>query len=106
MLIENLEAASSSCCQLLKRVCLESNTCGPLMCNDDLFEILVRPLKQFLGAKKMFNDYVRSNTNIVSERGLIRLAELFAAMASNDIGYQHLIRTPAAANTYERIGCF
>ena len=67
------------------------------MCNDDLFEILVRPLKQFLGAKKMFNDHVRSNTNIVSERGLIRLAELFAAMASNDIGYQHLIRTPAAA---------
>ena len=69
------------------------------MCNDDLFEILVRPLKQFLGSKKMFNDYIRSNNNVVSERGLIRLAEVFATMASNDVGYQYLIRAPAAANT-------
>jgi len=95
----HIEAASSLCCQLLKRVCLESDTCGPLMCSDDLFDTLVKPLRQFIGSKKMFNDYIRSNINIIGERGLIRLADLFAAMASNDIGYQYLIRTPSAQNT-------
>jgi hypothetical protein len=69
------------------------------MCSDDLFDILVKPIKQFLGSKKMFNDYLRSNTNLIAERGLIRLAELFAAIASNDIGYQYLIRTSTTPNT-------
>ncbi len=95
-----IEAASSLCCQLLKRLCLESDTCGPLMCSDDLFDTLVKPIKQFLGSKKMFNDYLRSNNNIIAERGLIRLAELFSAMASNDIGYQYLIRAPTTQNSY------
>jgi hypothetical protein len=94
-----IEAASSLCCQLLKRLCLESDTCGPLMCSDDVFDTLVKPIKQFLGSKKMFNDYLRSNINIIAERGLIRLAELFSAMASNDIGYQYLIRIPTTQNT-------
>jgi hypothetical protein len=62
------------------------------MCSDDLFDILVK-------SKKMFNDYLRSNTNLIAERGLIRLAELFAAIASNDIGYQYLIRTSTTPNT-------
>jgi len=69
------------------------------MCSDDLFDILVKPIKQFLGSKKMFNDYLRSNTNLIAERGLIRLAELFAAIASNDTGYQYLIRTSTTPNT-------
>ncbi len=94
-----IEAASSLCCQLLKRLCLESDTCGPLMCSDDVFDTLVKPIKQFLGSKKMFNDYLRSNINVIAERGLIRLAELFSAMASNDIGYQYLIRIPTTQNT-------
>jgi hypothetical protein len=47
----------------------------------------------------MFNDYIRSNINNVGERGLIRLADLLAAMASNDIGYQYLIRAPTTPNT-------
>ena len=69
------------------------------MCSDDLFDILVKPIKQFLGSKKMFNDNLRSNHNLIAERGLIRLANLFSAIASNDIGYQYLIRSPATANT-------
>ncbi|CAF1205961.1 unnamed protein product [Rotaria sordida] len=90
--------ASSLCCQLFKRLCLESDTCGPLMCSDDLFDTLVKPIKQFLGSKKMFNDYLRSNNNIVHEYGLIGLADLLAAMASNDIGYQYLIRASTTSN--------
>jgi hypothetical protein len=82
----------------LKRLCLESDTCGPLMCSDDLFDTFVKPLKQFLGSKKNFIDYLRSNINIIAENGLIRLADLFAAMASNDIGYQYLIRSSTAVN--------
>lgn len=68
------------------------------MCSDDLFDILVKPIKQFLGSKKMFNDYLRSNINVIPERGLIRLADIFAAIASNDIGYQYLIRIPTTSN--------
>ena len=82
----------------MKRLCLESDTCGLLMCSDDLFDTLVKPIKQFLNSKKMFNDYLRSNFNTITERGLICLADVFAAMASNDIGYQYLIRTPTTAN--------
>ncbi|CAF3974914.1 unnamed protein product [Rotaria magnacalcarata] len=93
------KAASSLCCQLFKRLCLESDTCGPLMCSDDLFDILVKPIKQYIGSKKIFNDYLRSNGNIVSECGLISLADLLAAMASNDTGYQYLIRAPTTSNT-------
>ncbi len=95
----NIEAASSLCCQLLKRLCLESDTCGPLMCSDDLFDTLFKPIKQFINSKKMFNDYLRSNINVISERGLIRVADVFAAIASNDVGYQYLIRTPTTSNT-------
>jgi hypothetical protein len=98
-LLFNIEAASSLCCQLLKRLCLEPDTCSQLMCSDDLFDTLVKPIKQFLNSKKMFNDYLRSNINVIAERGLIRLADVFAAIASNDIGYQYLIRTPATPNT-------
>ena len=92
-----LESPPTLCCQLLKRISLESNTCAPLMCNDELFEVLLKPFRQFLSSKKMFNDYVRSNTNLVSERNLIRLAELLSTMASNDVGYQYLIRSSATA---------
>ncbi|UJR27576.1 hypothetical protein I4U23_008857 [Adineta vaga] len=90
--------ASSLCCQLLKRLCLESDTCGSLMCSDDLFETLYRPIKQYLSTKKSFNDYLRSNQNTFAENSLISLADLFAAMASNDVGYQYLIRTSATSN--------
>ena len=96
-----LEAASSLCCQLLNRVCLEPETCGPLMCGDDLFDVLCRPIRQFLSTKKSFNDYLRSNQNVLAEDSLINLANLFAAMASNDIGYQFLTRTPATPNSYD-----
>ncbi|CAF3059373.1 unnamed protein product [Rotaria sp. Silwood2] len=92
------KAASSLCCQLFKRLCFESDTCGPLMCSDDLFDILVKPIKQYLGTKKNFNDYLRSNNNIVHECGLIGLADLLAVMASNDIGYQYLIRASTTSN--------
>ncbi|CAF3793816.1 unnamed protein product [Rotaria sp. Silwood1] len=93
------KAASSLCCQLFKRLCLESDTCGQLMCSDDLFETLFKPIKQYLASKKLFNDYLRSNNNTVHECGLIGLADLLAAMASNDIGYQYLIRAPTTPNT-------
>ncbi|CAF4794959.1 unnamed protein product, partial [Rotaria magnacalcarata] len=33
------------------------------------------------------------------ECGLISLADLLAAMASNDTGYQYLIRAPTTSNT-------
>ncbi|CAF3915791.1 unnamed protein product [Adineta steineri] len=91
-------AASTLCCQLLKRLCLEPDTCGPLMCSDELFDILFRPIKQFHAARKSFNDYLRSNANTFAENSLISLADLFAAMASNDVGYQYLIRTPSSSN--------
>ncbi|CAF1577401.1 unnamed protein product [Adineta ricciae] len=93
------KAASSLCCQLLNRVCLEPQTCGPLMCSDDLFDVLCRPIRQFLSTKKSFNDYLRSNQNVLAENSLINLANLFAAMASNDIGYQFLTRTPTTTNS-------
>lgn len=94
-----IEAASFLCCQLFKRLCLESETCGPLMCSDDLFDTLVKPVKQYLASKKMFNDFIRSNSNSVSEYGLICLADLLAAMASNDTGYQYLIKNPATSTS-------
>lgn len=94
-----IEEASLLCCQLLKRLCLEPDTCSSLICTDDLFEILVKPIKQFLNSKKMFNDNLRSNTNTVAERGLIRLADIFAAIASTDAGYQYLIRTPSTPSS-------
>ena len=68
------------------------------MYNDDTFALLVKPMKQFLGSKKMFNDYVRSHVHVVGERNLRHLAELFAAMASNDTGYQYLIRAASSNN--------
>jgi hypothetical protein len=69
------------------------------MCSDDLFDTILKPIKQFLSSKKSFNDYLRSNMNILVESSLIRLADLFAAMASNDVGYQYLIRTPTTSNS-------
>ncbi len=83
----------------MKRLCLEAETCGQVVCSDDLFDTLVKPIKQFLSSKKMFHDYLRSSVGAVGERGLIRLADLFAAMASNDLGYQYLVRAPTAPNT-------
>lgn len=94
-----IEVASALCCQLFKRLCLEPDTCGPLICSDDLFEILVKPIKQYIASKKVFNEYLRSNGNIVPEFGLIGLADLLAATASNDVGYQYLIRVPTTSNT-------
>ena len=84
---------------MFKRLCLESDTCGPLMCSDDLLDTLIKPIKQYLGSKKMFNDYLRSNANAAHEHSLIGVADVLAAMASNDIGYQYLIRTPTTPNT-------
>lgn len=95
-----VESPSHLCCHSLKRIALEPNTCAPLMCNDELFEILLKPLRQFLSSKKMFNDYLRSNNASISERNLIRLAELFSAMTSIDVGYQYFIRSSSAANSY------
>jgi hypothetical protein len=97
----DLDAASSLCCQLLKKVCLESTTCGSLMCTDDLLEILLKPLKYMLTSKKTSNDAIKSHIYLPNEQGLIRLAEVLAAMASNDTGYQYLIRTSTTTtNTY------
>ena len=69
------------------------------MCNDELLEILIKPIKQFIATKKTYHDYIRSNSNAVSERGLIRLADVFSAFASNDVGYQYLIRLPPTPNS-------
>lgn len=97
--VHSLGTASSLCCDLLKRLCLEPDICGPLMCTDELFDLLCRPIKQYLATKRSFNDYLKSNLNSFSESSLISLADLFAAMASNDVGYQYLLRTPPAMSS-------
>ncbi|CAF1183731.1 unnamed protein product, partial [Didymodactylos carnosus] len=85
------KSPSSLCCSVLKRLCMESDTCQMYICTDDLFEYLLRPIKQFLSSKKVFMEYMQTQA-ITSENGLLKLAELFSAIASNDYGYHYLLR--------------